>query len=133
MTETQCEAVCRKSNTRCPHMSRWEIPSLLAGHLVMDRKQFTVYGRPVRLCVGHKLSWGARQRRLLTLKLIDGGYLSAYNRYGYGSIVTEAERIDFTVTAKLAIPKAWGAKKWQGNVPAVVVEALGLQTMEQSR
>ena len=123
---TQCEAISRKTNQRCPHKCSTQIPSILAGHFVLDRDYFSVEGRPVHLCKGHASSWWKRQRRLLTIRLIDGGYLSAYNQYGYGSTVTTCERIPFGAMKKLKIPKAWGPVKWEGSVPSDVVASLGI-------
>lgn len=123
---TQCEAISRKTNERCPHKCCTQIPSTLAGHFVMDKKFFLVNGRPVHLCSGHSHSFWQRCKRLLTVKLIGGGYLSPYNRYGYGSIVTTSERIDFATVPRLVIPEVWGPVKWRGRVPPRIAEALGI-------
>lgn len=115
--ETQCEAVSRKTGERCPHACCSQFPNTLASHNIADGKQFTVHGRPVHLCRGHANSAYARLKRGLTVRLIDGGYLSAYNPHGFGSIVTTCERIDWTVPCVLKIPAAWPVVAWCGNVP----------------
>jgi len=120
---TQCEALIRGTKQRCPHRCRFQIPNILAGHFVMDKEYFEVYGRPVHLCYGHWRHWHARQKRLLTVALIDGGYLSAYNHHAYGSIVTAHERIDFKQPSS-QVPKEWGVDEWKGNVPDLVRKAL---------
>jgi hypothetical protein len=102
------------------------VPNTLAGHFVLDGKQFHVQGRPVHLCHGHASSWCARGRKLLSVRLKNRGYLSAYNEHGYGSVVTIHERIDFTKRVK--IPKCWSAVSWSGRVPDEVAELLGIKS-----
>lgn len=123
---TQCEAIVRGTKTRrCPHRCCCQIPNTLAHHCVMDGNQFSINGRPVHLCRSHQRHFDRRQRRLLSVRLIDGGYLSAYNRHGYGSIVTTSERIDFG-GLRLRVPVPWGPQCWTGNVPEYVWRALDL-------
>jgi len=123
---TQCEAIARKTNGRCPHRCRWILKPVLAGHFALDGRQFAVYGRRVHLCAGHHNSFLARQKRLLSVRLIDGGYLSAYNRHGYGQLVTATERINWDRPGTLRVPEAWGPREWGGNVPETVARRLGL-------
>lgn len=118
----RCEGVSRRTGGRCSHQSTCRVPNTLAAHLVCDGDYYQVHGRPVHLCRGHADSWWSRRRRLLSIKLIEGGYLSPYNRYGYGSIVTAHERIDFA--RKVTIPRAWGATQCEGRVPEAVRAAL---------
>lgn len=122
----QCEAKCRKTGERCPHRCTSQFSNTLANYPVCDGNQFTIHGRPVRLCEGHSMSFIARKKRLLTLPLIDGGHLSPWNASGYGSIVVRCDRIDFTKTDPVKIPKAWGAVGAEGNVPTRLLEAFGL-------
>lgn len=124
---TQCEALSRKTNDRCPHRCRSIITPVLAGHFACDGRQYVVYGRAVHLCEGHRNSFFARSKRLLSVRLIGGGYLSAYNRYGYGQIVTTTERIDWDAPGTLRVPTAWGPMAWTGRVPEEVARRLGLQ------
>lgn len=120
----QCEARCRKTGERCPHKCNSMIPSLVAaGSPVADDKWYAVQGKPASLCQGHWRSWHARAKRLLTLPLIHGGHLSPMNRYGYGSIIIKADRIDFE-RPKVKIPPAWGWIGWRGNVPEGLLERL---------
>ncbi len=124
--DTQCEAVSRKTNERCPHKCCCQIPSTLANHCVMGASYYSVTGRPVHLCRSHSRSFTVRQKRLLSVRLIDGGYISAFNKHGYGTIVTVHERIDFSSALKLKVPRAWGPVEWKGNIPHAVVIALGI-------
>ena len=112
----QCEALCRKTGKQCPHRCASQIPTSIAGHMVMDADYFQVAGRPVRLCVGHSRSFDARAKRLLALPLIDGGNLSPYNEHGYGSVVVAEDRVDFK-NGKVTIPEKWGAIGMAGKVP----------------
>ena len=100
-----CDAINRKTNKQCTKTSRWTIPNTLAGHLVMDKDYFMLSGRPVHLCHGHANSWFARCKRGLTLKLMDGGYLSAYNTHKYGSVVIDRE--DGIYGEKPTIARSW--------------------------
>lgn len=122
----QCDALCRKTGERCPHTCDCLIPSTLATGLPQaDSKWFQVKGKPASLCRGHGRSWHARSKRLLTLPLIDGGHISPANRYGYGSIIIKADRIDFDQERpKVKIPPSWGWIGWQGNVPEGLLERL---------
>lgn len=89
----------------------------------MDADWFSVQGRPVNLCQGHWRSWHARSKRLLTLPVIDGGHLCPGNRYGYGSIIITADRINFEdESPKVKIPPAWGWISWRGSVPEGLLE-----------
>lgn len=124
--DQRCEAISRKTGERCPHLARAVIPNTLAGHFVADAEYFQVEGRPVHLCKGHSSSWWARRKRLLSVRLCDGGYLSAYNSHGYGSVVSVHERIDFD--RKITIPKGWPAVSWRGRVPEKVAAALRLES-----
>ncbi len=124
----QCDAKCRKTGARCPHRCRSQIPNILAAHNVMDGRQFTVLGRPARLCNGHSRSWWLRSKRLLTIPLVDGGHLSPYNQYGNGSMVIGQDRLDFkSDNMKATIPKAWTATHWSGRVPDGLLEKLGVK------
>jgi hypothetical protein len=128
----QCEAKCRKTGEQCPHTCTSQIPSLLAGRVQMDADWYNVQGRPVNLCRGHSRSWHARAKRLLTLPLINGGHLCPGNRYGYGSIIISADRIDFgTESIKVKIPPAWGWISWRGNVPEGMLERIPRFTMKE--
>lgn len=114
---TQCEAVSRKTGERCPHICRVQLPNTMASHNVLDGNQFCVHGRPVHLCFGHARSFEHRKCRGFTVKLIDGGYVSAFNRYGVGSVVQSAELPDLSGTVTMKVPTAWGVVAWCGNVP----------------
>jgi len=121
----QCDAKCRKTGKRCPNRCRCQIPNTISSHCIMDAKWFRVAGRPVNLCVGHDRSFHVRAKRLLTLALVDGGHLSPYNPYGYGSVVIGQDRIDFKVSDfKIKIPKAWGVIGAEGKVPEGLLERL---------
>ena len=130
---TQCEAISRKTNERCPHRCRSQVPNILASHNVADGQQFAVYGRPVHLCAGHASHWWARLRRGLSVRLIEGGYLSAYNRHKYGSIVTTRERIDWDTARKLTVPQLWPAVSWTGRVPEHVARALRIEAVQAAK
>ena len=120
----QCDAKCRKTGERCPHTCNSMIPSLLAtGSPQADANWYAVQGKPANLCQGHWRSWHVRSKRLLTLPLIHGGHISPMNRYGYGSIIIKADRIDFE-RPKVKIPPAWGWIGWRGNVPEGLLERL---------
>jgi hypothetical protein len=122
-----CDAISRKTNKRCPHKS-WaaRVPNVLASHNVCDGNQHCVEGVPVELCRGHARSWDSRRRRGLTLKLINGGYLSAYNKHKYGSIVLSTDHPDLDVVLK--VPKVWSkVTRTSGNVPPHVAEQFGIE------
>jgi len=112
----RCEAKCRKTGKQCPHRCTSQISNTIAGHMVMDADYFQVIGRPARLCDGHHRSFTVRARRLLSLPLIDGGHLSPYNEYGYGSVVVAQDRVDFK-NGKVTIPAKWGVIGMAGKVP----------------
>ena len=114
---TQCEAVSRKTNQRCPHRATSRIPSTLAAHTVCDGNAFRVQGREAYLCTTHYRSFNLRAKRILSLKLIDGGYLSPYNETGYGSVISNCERIDFAHPDNVGLAPAWGPLECRGNVP----------------
>lgn len=120
----QCEARCRKSGKQCPHRCNTQIPSTIAGHCVLDEKYFQVSGRPARLCASHARSWYSRAKRLQTLALIEGGHISPFNKYGYGSIIIAQDRLNFDGEERAMIPKMWGIIGWSGNVPEGLLQRL---------
>lgn len=128
---TQCEAVARKTGKRCPHNCRVQLPNTMAAHNVLDGNQFCVHGRPVHLCHGHARSFERRKRRGLTVKLIDGGYVSAYNQYGFGSVVQIAERPDLSGAVTMTVPAAWGVVTSCGKVPDEVRRRLKIPSMSE--
>lgn len=113
----RCEAKCRKTGDRCPHRCSSQVPNTIAGRMVYDADYFQVSGRPVRLCEGHMRSFLARRHRGLTLPLIDGGHLSAYNHHGYGSVVFGQDRIRLDGSERMRVVPAWGVIRHTGKVP----------------
>jgi hypothetical protein len=78
----------------------------------------SLHGRAVHLCWSHSRSFDLRRRRGLSLKLIQQGWCSAYNQYGYGSTVTSHERIDWLAHTSLKRPTFWLEITYAaGNVP----------------
>jgi len=118
-----CDAICRNTNLPCTNRHRWVIPNSMCGHPFMDKDYFYVAGRSVRLCEGHAISWFARCKRRLTLKLIDGGYLSAFNKYKYGSAVLRNGDGIYNKTPRLA-PKWVGISAVKGRPPEGLIEQL---------
>lgn len=119
----KCDAKRFKDGQCCQSRCRTQIPNTIACHPVMDKNYHTVLGRPVRLCEVHYRSFTRRAKRLLSLPLMEGGYLIPGNKYGYGSMVIAEETVDWE-NPVATIPPYWGVMRWTGNVPKGLLERL---------
>lgn len=74
----RCEAITKKG-TQCKFGNRCTIPNIIGGGPQKDNTQKPWrYGRAAHVCLKHHRKYQ---------KLINGGFLQPYNKYGFGNII----------------------------------------------
>lgn len=103
MAHEQCCAIT-KNGVRCKRMHRWTFPNVISGTGI--GKDDWKYGRRVHLCRQHGDRYFDTKK---PMKVIEGGYLQPFNRYGHGNFVVD-RIIDWT-NPEAKMPEYWKQKE----------------------
>lgn len=107
MFTPQCDAL-KKDGSRCLRRSGWTVPNTLSG--TGYGKDDWVHGRSVHLCCQHGDPFWDHKT---PVRLIAGGFLQPYNRFGYGSVVLD-RAVDWNTCrppTRMNVPKYWKQKE----------------------
>ena len=110
----QCEALT-KTGIQCRRRCRAYFPC----QAVYDARLTSYHAisfRPVHLCHAHVETALRLRSKNLRLPLVQKGFFGAYNRHGYGNLVTAEAAIDWE-EPKLTIPKLWAVAPSTGLGP----------------
>lgn len=97
-------ACIKADGKQCTRRAWTTTPNVMAG----DGHAYT-YGRDVPMCVQHnRMFWRKRDKSpLWRLPLIENGFVGCYNKFGFGSIVTAEQYVDWDTVERLTVPKYW--------------------------
>lgn len=110
--DSQCEALSRKTNRRCPNKTKVIVSNCIGHRPVADENQYTILGEEVCLCSGHFSAYSPKKE---PLRLIKGCFLKAANKFGYGRRVSD--RGGSVEGDKAHNFLKWGKVRLLGNVP----------------